>query len=160
MECLQKLCTDLDIIQKDIDFVYHSPVHLQENIIQACRNHLALASGLVNLPQDVSGLVNNLYIYLLSTTKPCTSLPLVHSKVTHSLVIKMPRSISQTVNIGKANQISDQLNPIANSTIHLLNSRKSALFVAKKDVGLVIILNKNVMIQKQFSNWFFQYKNR
>lgn len=59
MECL-------DITQRGLDPAYYGPVHLRENIIRACRGHPALASGLVNPPSDVSGLVNNLYTSIVN----------------------------------------------------------------------------------------------
>ena len=65
-ECLRKLCTELDIIQRGVDPAYHGPVHLRENIIRACRGHPALASGLVNPLMDASGLVNNLYTSIVN----------------------------------------------------------------------------------------------
>ena len=65
-ECLCRLCTELDIIQRSVDPAYHGPVHLRENIIRACRGHPALANGLTNPPMDASGLVNNLYTSIVN----------------------------------------------------------------------------------------------
>lgn len=65
-ECLRKLCTDLDTIQRGMDPTYHGPVHLRENIIRACRGHPTLATGLTNPPLDASGLVNSLYTSIVN----------------------------------------------------------------------------------------------
>ena len=65
-ECLCKLCTELDTIQRAVDPAYHGTVHLRENIIRACRGHPALAAGVTNPPGDTSGLVNNLYTSIIN----------------------------------------------------------------------------------------------
>ena len=65
-ECLRKLYTELDTIQRDVDPAYHGTVHLRENIIRACRGHSALAAGLTNPLGDTSGLVNNLYTSIVN----------------------------------------------------------------------------------------------
>ena len=65
-ECLRKLCTELDTIQRGVDPAYHGTVHLQENIILACRGHPALAAGLTNPPGDTSDLANNLYTSIIN----------------------------------------------------------------------------------------------
>ena len=59
-ECLRKLGTQLNTIQQGVDQAYHGPVHLRENIIRACRGHLALVLGLTNPPLETSALVNSL----------------------------------------------------------------------------------------------------
>ena len=65
-ECLRKMYTEIDTIQRGIDPAYHGPVHLRENIIRACRGHPALAAGLTNPVSDTSGLVNNLYASIIN----------------------------------------------------------------------------------------------
>ena len=65
-ECLRKPCMELDTIQRGVNPAYHGTVHLQENIIRACRGHPALAAGLTNPLGDTSGLVNNLYTSIVN----------------------------------------------------------------------------------------------
>ena len=65
-ECLCKLYTELDTIQRGVDPAYHGTVNLRENIIWACRGHPALAAGLTNPPGNISGLVNNLYTSIVN----------------------------------------------------------------------------------------------
>lgn len=60
------MCTELDTIQQGLDPAYYGPVHLRENIIQACRGHPALTNGLTNPPMDASDLVNNLYTFIVN----------------------------------------------------------------------------------------------
>ena len=65
-ECLCKLCSELEIIQRGLDLAFHSSVQLRKNIICACRGHPALANGLTNPPPDTSRLVNNLYTSIVN----------------------------------------------------------------------------------------------
>ena len=46
--------------------MYHGIVHLRENIIRACRDHLAFTSGFTNPVSDTSGLVNSLYTSIIN----------------------------------------------------------------------------------------------
>ncbi len=66
IECLRKLYTKLNIIQRGVNPAYHGTVHLRENIIRACRGHPALTAGLTNPPSDTSGLVNSLYTSIIN----------------------------------------------------------------------------------------------
>ena len=59
-ECLRKMCTEIDKIQRSVNPAYHGPLHLRENIIRACRGHPALAAGLTNPPLKTSDMVNSL----------------------------------------------------------------------------------------------------
>ena len=61
MECLCKLCTEIEMIQRSVNSAYHRPIHLRENIIRACQRHQALAAGLTNAPPETSTMVNYLY---------------------------------------------------------------------------------------------------
>ncbi len=65
-ECVRKLCTELETIQRGVDPAYHGTAHLRENIIRACRGHPALTASLTNPPLDTSGLVNNLYTSIVN----------------------------------------------------------------------------------------------
>ena len=60
------MCTEIDIIQRDIDSAYHDSVHLRENIIRACRDHSALVVDLINSVFDTSELINNLYASIVN----------------------------------------------------------------------------------------------
>lgn len=65
-ECLRKLCTELNTVQRGLDVAYHGTVHLRENIIRSCRGHPALTNGLTNPPMDTAGLINNLYTSIIN----------------------------------------------------------------------------------------------
>ena len=54
------MCTKIDKIQCIVNSAYHGPIHLQENIIQACRGHPTLPAGLTNPPPETSDMVNSL----------------------------------------------------------------------------------------------------
>ncbi len=60
-ECLRKMCTEIDKIQRSINPAYHGPLYLRENIIGAFRRHPALAAGLTNPPLKTSNMVNSLF---------------------------------------------------------------------------------------------------
>ena len=59
-ECLRKMCTEIDKIQRSVNSAYRGPIHLRDNIIRACRGHPALAAGLTNPPSETSDMVNSL----------------------------------------------------------------------------------------------------
>jgi hypothetical protein len=61
-ECLQKMCLEMNIIQRELDLVFYDSIHLRENIIRACRNHFALTNDLNNASINVSDLINSLHI--------------------------------------------------------------------------------------------------
>ena len=65
-ECLRKLCTEMDEIQRGISIAFQGNEHLRENIIRACRDHAALSVGLINPPNDVSGLIDNLNAFIVN----------------------------------------------------------------------------------------------
>jgi hypothetical protein len=65
-ECLRKLITDLDIIQRDINSAYRDLMHLRENIIRACRSHLTLIHDLTNSSTNTSALINMLHINIVN----------------------------------------------------------------------------------------------
>ena len=60
------MCTEIDIIQRDIDSAYHDSVHLRENIIRTCRDHSALVVNFINLIFDTLELINNLYAFIIN----------------------------------------------------------------------------------------------
>ena len=65
-ECLRKLITEMNTVQRGLDSAYHGTTHLRENIVRACRGHPALTNGLNNPSMDTSGLVNNLYTSIIN----------------------------------------------------------------------------------------------
>lgn len=60
-DCLRKLITEIDMLQRGIGPEFAGPFYLRENIIRAVRGHPALLIGLTNPPEDVPGLVNSLH---------------------------------------------------------------------------------------------------
>jgi hypothetical protein len=66
IECFQKLCTELNNIQKRLNFDYHDSNHIRKILIQACRNHSILLIELHNSSSNVSSLINFLYINIIN----------------------------------------------------------------------------------------------
>ncbi len=61
-ECLQKMCLEMNIIQRELDSAFYDSTHLRENIIRVCRDHFALTNDLNNVSINVSDLINSLHI--------------------------------------------------------------------------------------------------
>jgi hypothetical protein len=66
IECLQKLCTDLNDIQKELNSDYHDSNHMRKILIRACRDHSVLLIELHNSSSNVSSLINSLYINIIN----------------------------------------------------------------------------------------------
>jgi hypothetical protein len=60
IECLRKMCSQMNIIQRDLNSAYHDSIQLRENIIRACRNYLALIYELINSSMKIFALMNSL----------------------------------------------------------------------------------------------------
>ena len=65
-ECLRKMCTKMNEIQRNVIFVFQENEHLKKNIIKTCRENAAVSAGFTNSPIDVSGLVNNLHVSIIN----------------------------------------------------------------------------------------------
>jgi hypothetical protein len=61
-ECLQKMCLEMNIIQRELDFAFYDSIHLRKNIIRICRNHFALINDFNNVSINVLDLINSLHI--------------------------------------------------------------------------------------------------
>jgi hypothetical protein len=61
IECLQKLCVDLDDVQKELNSNYHDSNQMREILIRACRDHSTLLIELHNSSSNFSDLINSLY---------------------------------------------------------------------------------------------------
>ncbi len=61
-ECLQKICLEMNIIQRELDSAFYDSIHLRKNIIRICRDHFALTNDLNNASINVSDLINSLHI--------------------------------------------------------------------------------------------------
>jgi ribosomal protein L44E len=66
IERFQKLCIDLNDIQKELNSDYHDSNHMQEILIRACRNHSILLIELHNSSSNVSSLINSFYISIIN----------------------------------------------------------------------------------------------
>ncbi len=66
IECFQKLCIDLNDIQKELNSDYHDSSHMRKILIRACRNHSILLIELHNSSSNVSSLINSLYINIIN----------------------------------------------------------------------------------------------
>jgi hypothetical protein len=61
IECLQKLCVDLDDVQKKLNSDYHDSNQMRKILIRACRSHSTLLIELHNSTSNFSDLINFLY---------------------------------------------------------------------------------------------------
>jgi hypothetical protein len=59
-ECLRKVCSQMNTIQRDLDSAYHDSTWLRENIIRICRNHSVLIFELINSSTNTLILMNTL----------------------------------------------------------------------------------------------------
>ncbi len=60
-ECLQRMCLEMNIIQRELDLAFYDSTHLRKNIIKVCRDHSALINDLNNVSINVSDLINSLH---------------------------------------------------------------------------------------------------
>ncbi len=65
-ECFQKMCLEMNVIQKEFDLAFYDSIHLRENIIRVCRSHFALMNDLNNASINVSDLINSLHISIIN----------------------------------------------------------------------------------------------
>jgi hypothetical protein len=65
-ECLQKMCLEMNIIQKELDLVFYDSIHLRKKIIKICRDYFALINDLNNASINVSKLINSLHISIIN----------------------------------------------------------------------------------------------
>jgi hypothetical protein len=61
IECFQKLCVDLDDVQKELNFDYHDSNQMRKILIRACKDHSILLIDLHNSSSKFSDLINALY---------------------------------------------------------------------------------------------------
>jgi hypothetical protein len=66
IECFQKLCIDLNDIQKKLNFDYHDSSYMRKILIRACRDHSILLIELHNSSSNVSSLINSFYINIIN----------------------------------------------------------------------------------------------
>ena len=60
-ECLRKMIVEINIIQRNLNAIYHEFIHLRKNIIRTCRKHSTFATKLINLTTNAISFINNLY---------------------------------------------------------------------------------------------------
>jgi hypothetical protein len=61
IECLQKLCIDLDDVSKELNSDYHDSNQMRKILIRACKDHSILLINLHNSSSKFSNLINALY---------------------------------------------------------------------------------------------------
>ncbi len=66
IKCLQKLCTELNDIQKELNFDYHDSNYMRKILIRACRDHSVLLIELHNSSSNVSSLIKSFYINIIN----------------------------------------------------------------------------------------------
>ena len=65
-ECLRKMCTEMNKIQRNVTFVFQRNEHLKKNIIKTCRENATISTNFTNSSIDVSDLVNNLHASIIN----------------------------------------------------------------------------------------------
>ena len=60
------MCTELNKIHQDLNFIHREFAHLRENIIRACRDHSAVHVDLFNSFNSIPELVNSLYTSIVN----------------------------------------------------------------------------------------------
>ncbi len=65
-ECLRKMCSQMNTIQRDLNSAYHDSIRLRENIIKACRDHSALIFELINSSMNILILMNILQFSIIN----------------------------------------------------------------------------------------------
>ncbi len=60
-ECLQKLCIDLDDVQKELNLDYHDSNQMRKILIRTCKDHSTLLIDLHNSSSKFSDLINSFY---------------------------------------------------------------------------------------------------
>ena len=65
-ECLRKMCTKMNEIQRNVTLAFQKNEHLKKNIIKTCRENAAVSADLTNPLIDVSDLVNNLHASIIN----------------------------------------------------------------------------------------------
>ena len=66
IECLRKMCTKMNEIQRNVIFVFQKNEHLKKNIIKTCRENATVSTNLTNSSIDFSSLVNNLHVSIIN----------------------------------------------------------------------------------------------
>jgi hypothetical protein len=66
IECLQKLCIDLNDVQKELNSDYHDSNQMRKILIQACRNHSILLIELHNSSSKFSDLIDSFYFNIVN----------------------------------------------------------------------------------------------
>jgi hypothetical protein len=60
-ECFQKLCIDLDNVQKKLNSDYHDSNQMRKIVIRTCKDHSILLMKLHNSSSNFSDLINSFY---------------------------------------------------------------------------------------------------
>ncbi len=60
IECLRKMCSQMNTIQRDVNSAYHDSIRLRKNIIRICKDHLVLIFALINSSMNTLILMNTL----------------------------------------------------------------------------------------------------
>jgi hypothetical protein len=58
IECLHKMCSQMNIIQRDLNSAYHDSIRLRKNIIRVCKDHSALIYEIINSSIKIFALMN------------------------------------------------------------------------------------------------------
>jgi hypothetical protein len=66
IECFQKLCIDLDDVQKELNFDYHDSNQMRKILIRACKDHSILLIELHNSSSKFEDLINSFYYNIVN----------------------------------------------------------------------------------------------
>ena len=65
-ECLRKMCTKMNEIQRNVISAFQENEHLKKNIIKTCRENAIVSTNFTNSSIDISDLVNNLHVSIIN----------------------------------------------------------------------------------------------
>jgi hypothetical protein len=158
-ECLRKMCSQMNTIQRDLNSAYHDSIWLRENIIRICRSHSALIFELINSSMNTLILMNTLQSSIINykivrnlslisniikTTKSTIIISLINNIDEMSMIVEMNLYLIDESNFIEMN-FAIMINQMIDFKIDVL---KSALFATNLIVDQSIIQIKNERTRK------------
>ena len=172
-ECLRKMCTEMNKIQRNVTFVFQRNEHLKKNIIKTCRENATISTNFTNSSIDVSDLVNNLHasiinyetVYKLQTSAAAAAdyvqktgyLQKKNDDETY-FVNRQFRRKQQYQNRDRERERNDRYPQTSRSSTF----RKKRCFVCNRENCWSInhIQQKRDAANKQFDDRYFQFRTR
>jgi hypothetical protein len=175
-ECLRKMWSQMNIIQRDLNHAYHDSIRLRENIIRVCRNHSALIFALINSSMNNVILMNNLQSSIINyeivknhlsfinsiirKMKPKITISLIDSideKMNHHMIVEMNHLIVELnfieMNLVTINQMIDFKIVVSRNASYVTNSIVDQSItqirsekIQRSDFQIVFLNSKTVIV--------------